>query len=237
MKTKLFILILSCLLFFGCAPQLTTQNATEIIKTAFQLGDADKVEVMGISKEADNVMLVKFNKNGLTLISKMRKYDKGWQLEEIQNETGAWLPVATFIAQADPSAKVKIGRAEVNTFATALADYLIDQGKFPIKGGAVTSASAVYEALCPFYAKSLPTSDPWGGQYFVYLGQEIDTAGYGFANSAIDDFLVVCRGQDKTADSWTYDPGHPAAGLTSDLDPNQDIISFNGTLIRGPGGK
>jgi len=237
MKTKLFILIFSCLLFFGCAPQLTTQNAAEIIKTAFQLGDADKVEVLGMSKESASVLLVKFNKNGVPMNGKMRKYDKGWLLEEVQNEAGAWLPASTFIAQADPAANMKVALADINTIATALADYVTDNAKFPFPGGAVTKGSALYDALCPYYAKSLATIDPWGGPYMVYIGKEIDSAEYGFSNSFDIDFLVVCRGQDKTADQWTYDPANPTAGLTSDLDPNKDIINFNGMIIRGPGGK
>ena len=95
MRIKALIFGMIIVFLLSCSPKLTTENAASIIKNTFQLSDKDKIEILGISKESKISMLVKFKINDIQLNSKMRKYDKGWQLEEIQNDLGMWIPASS----------------------------------------------------------------------------------------------------------------------------------------------
>jgi len=136
--------------------------------------------------------------------------------------------------QTDETIKVRIARLEISTIATVLMDYLTDRGKFLFKDmPSLYEGSDVYKALCPAYAKSLPTRDPWGEPYKVIYGKEVAKF-YGFKTAAEDDYLVISFGRDKKMEKWTYDPKRPEAGIYSGIDPDKDLVNFNGSFIRGP---
>jgi hypothetical protein len=234
---KIRILVGLSVLFFvvSCSPKLSRETAGEVVKTTFNLTEKDRVEVLGIAKETNDVMLVKFKINGTEVNSKMRKYDKGWQLDEVQNLLGGWVPTTTVKDQFDPIEKMKIAKAEIGLIAIVLVDYLVDHGKFSFKDFPfLNKDSDIYKALCPYYVESLPISDPWGRPYWVLCGKKIDGSLYGIPSGADDDFLIFSFGRDGEVENWIYDLKNGAAGLYEENDPDKDIVYFNGTFIRAP---
>ena len=239
---KIKILVGLSVLFFavGCGPKLNSENAGEVIKTTFNLTGKDVVEILGVSKDSNDVMLVKFRINGTEVNSKMRKYDKGWQLDEVQNRLGGWIPATTIKDQFDPTIKIRIVKNEIQIIGTALADYVTDRGKFSfVKTASIglpflTKDSDIYSALCSLYVESLPTVDPWGNPYCVLCGKNIDGSLYGIPKGADDDFLVFSVGRDGKMENWVYDPKNDRAGLYKGNDPDKDIVYLNGIFIRAP---
>lgn len=96
MKKKISVVLFSVMIIAACGTDISTDIAPEIIKKTFQLSDMDKVEILGIAEDSKDVRIVKFTVNKVPSSVKMRKYDKGWQLDEIQNELGLWSPVAPY---------------------------------------------------------------------------------------------------------------------------------------------
>jgi LemA protein len=82
---------------------LNTARASEAVKRAFSLTDQDKIEILGIAEDTKTTNLVKFSVNGKQATGKIRKYDQGWQLDDIQDELGSWLPVTSVIRQLEGS--------------------------------------------------------------------------------------------------------------------------------------
>jgi LemA protein len=95
MKTKSFIGLFVLLIIFGCSSKLSTGSAAKAIEQTFQLTDKDKVEILGIAEESKDIRLVKFKINDKQRAAKIRKYDQGWQLDEVQNELGLWIPITS----------------------------------------------------------------------------------------------------------------------------------------------
>lgn len=127
----------------------------------------------------------------------------------------------------------------VGTIASALADYVTDNGVLPEQNGTFDENSQFYRSLCPFYMKVLPVIDNWGHQYRVYCG-EAGNGKYGITGCASDDFIIVSLGQDGKEEKWKFDPSNPAAGLyeiESVDDFDKDLIMWNGSWIRAPWGR
>jgi hypothetical protein len=235
MKIRFFVGLTVLFFVVSCSPKLNMETAGEVVKTTFNLNEKDRVEVLGIAKETNDIMLVKFNINGTEVNSKMRKYDKGWQLDEVQNRLGGWIPTATVKDQFDPTEKVKIAATEIMIIATALVDYVTDHGEFNFERSPfIREDSDKYKALCPFYVESLPLSDPWGKSYWVLCGKDMDGSLYGIPAGTKDEFLIFSYGRDGIMEDWVYDPKNGAAGLYEGNDPDKDIVLFNGTFIRAP---
>lgn len=232
MKSRALVCMTIIILFNGCGSSLTHQEASEVIKTTFHLGESDKVEVIGIAKETDDILLVKFKLNNDEISSKMRRYDKGWQLDEIQNRLGGWMPISTVSSQFDPTLKVKIAVIEISTIAIGLTDYLIDHGKFPYEGN--ITAEDLKDALSPFYIRDLPTTDPWGRSYWVLCGKKLNGFAYGVSPEDDDNFLIYSKGSDGNSDKWSYDPSNEFGGLFDGHDSTRDLVNYNGQFIRAP---
>jgi len=231
---KIKILIWLYVLFFivNSSPQLSTEVARDLAKNVFKLTDKDTVEVLGISKESDEVMLVKYKINDVQLNTKIRKYDRGWQLEEIQNQNGVWLPASRIINLVEQGKKIALAKTEISSLARYLDEYILDNAVPPNQSGSYDENSPLYKALCPSHAKSIPIKDPWGNNYLIFCGTKVN-GHYGLSGSATADYLIISLGQDGKEDVWIYDPKNPESGSYLDQDPNNDIINFNGIFIRG----
>jgi hypothetical protein len=134
MKIRIFLLLLFCGILIYCSPKLDNQKALEVVKAAFQLSETDKAEVQGISQESNKLMLVKFKINEIQINSKMRRYDKGWQLDEIQDDTGMWLPASNI---ASVYYQFGVGKKYFFSQATELIKQsfqFIDNSQFDILG-------------------------------------------------------------------------------------------------------
>src|SRR4030042_4840703 len=99
MKLRLIPFLFFLIISFSCSPKIDDLQAVNLIRQTFQLADSDQVTVSGISPEAKGLMLIKFEINGDPLTSRARKYDKGWQLEEVKNDLGMWIPVEVVAKQ------------------------------------------------------------------------------------------------------------------------------------------
>lgn len=233
---KLLILIGICLIFLCCGPKFDEIQATDIIKQSFELTEEDSLEILGISMESKEVALVKFKLNDVQISSKMRKYDKGWQLDEIQNDFGMWVPAENLTKLFSQSEKIKIAMIDITVISTAIVDYVTDNGIAPKQDDIYDEDSEFYMGLSPFYVKELPVKDPWGNNYRVYCR----TAGngkYGITDCGNDDFVVVSYGRDGEEEIWEFDAMNPEGGIfvvnTAD-DYDRDLVMWNGSWIRAP---
>lgn len=236
MKNKIFILGLVCLFFFSCTSKFDDAQASSVIKVSFELSDEDALEIIGISMESKELALVKFKLNDVQLSSKMRKYDKGWQLDEIQNDFGMWIPAENLTGMFSHSEKQKIAMLEITTIAAYLMDYTVSYGRSPEHTGPYNETSSLYKDLCPAFAESLPIKDPWGNNYLVYSGSSSEgILGMHFAAGTSDEFIVMSLGRDGKMDSWSFDDaGASFYEITSADDYNNDLVSWNGQFVRSP---
>jgi general secretion pathway protein G len=131
-------------------------------------------------------------------------------------------------------AKVRGTQKDINTIATTLADYITDRAIPPDNAGAIQDA--VKQALSPMYIKVLPMTDQWGNNFMVYTGVAVD-GNYGMTASVADDYLVCSYGRGSVIEGWTYNAALPEGGLyaiTTTADFERDLVSVNGSFIRGP---
>lgn len=130
-------------------------------------------------------------------------------------------------------AKVRGTQKDISTIATAIAGYITEKAVPPVANGEIDDT--IRTALSPLSLKVLPHSDQWGNPFMIYTGNNVTQ--YGITSPALDDFLVISYGSDKTLEGWTYLPSLPDSGLysiTAPSDFTKDIINLNGSFIRGP---
>lgn len=236
MKFKILGISLLILLFMNCGQKFDAVQAEDVIKKTLELSEKDILEIVGISKESKEVVLVKFKLNEIQISSKMRKYDTGGQLEEVQNEVGMWIPAETLSKSYGQKENLKATMKSIGMISGAIADYVVDNGIAPSQEGFIIENSSFYNALCPFYIKSLPIMDSWGNKFMVYCGETVN-GHYGISEAKSDDFLVVSYGRDGKQELWEINLDDTKAGLYAidDIDDyNKDIVSWNGAWIRGP---
>jgi len=236
MRTKILALGFIFLFLYGCAQKFDEIQAKAIIEKSFELTGKDSVEILGISMEEKDIAIVKFNLNEVQISSKMRKYDTGWQLDEIQNELGMWIPAENLTKFFSQPEKQKIAMLDITVISTGIADFVIDNGITPKQEGIYSEDSDFYIALSPFYLKELPIKDPWGNNYRVYCSSAGNGI-YGISGCVSDDFIVVSYGRDGEKETWEFDAASPEAGIfivrdSDDFD--KDIVMWNGSWIRAP---
>jgi general secretion pathway protein G len=131
-------------------------------------------------------------------------------------------------------AKVRGTQKDISTMATTIADYVTDKATPPANSGDISTT--LKSALSPMYIKVLPTKDQWGTNFKVYTGTAVD-GNYGLSGSVADDFLVSSYGRGGALESFTYTAATPEAGLytiSTAADFEKDLVSLNGSFIRGP---
>ena len=124
---------------------------------------------------------------------------------------------------------------DIKYLSGLLEDFLSEGNAFPVQRGPFNPTAAIYKALAPKHAESLPVMDKWGKPYQVYLGEAVNGV-YGFKDRGPEDFLVASFGKDGRADAWRYDPSDPEGGFYPYHSPDGDldIVLFDGEVIRGP---
>ena len=135
-------------------------------------------------------------------------------------------------------AKQKGTMKDINSIATAMTDFITDQGTAPLHDGVIVAGDQLYTDLSGFYLKVLPVNDQWGSPFLVY-GQSAAVMGttYGITESADDEFIVASYGRDKVDTAFTFNAMDPATvyftitGLTSF---NQDLVNWSGSWIHAP---
>jgi type II secretion system protein G len=134
-------------------------------------------------------------------------------------------------------AKQKGTMKDINSIATAITDYVTDNGTSPSgQNGALAAGTTFYTSLSGFYLKVLPVNDQWGTTFYIYDGTSAD-GHYGATNDGSDDFLIVSYGRNKTADVVTFDPTDPTTAyftITGMASFNQDLVNWSGSWIHVP---
>lgn len=198
---KSLILVGICLIFLNCGPKFNDVAATAVIQEAFELTEDDVLDMLGISMESKDVALVKFKLNDVQISSKMRQYDKGWQLDEIQNDFGMWVPAEKSINEF----KRQKTKEEIESLGKALTKLIQDNKGFQ-------ESSKKMEILMPSYLNSIPTHDKWGIEYRIKVKKsdpipingKIDLLELG-----VDEYFILSAGPDKKFYSeddivWNY---------------------------------
>jgi type II secretion system protein G len=134
-------------------------------------------------------------------------------------------------------AKQKGTMKDINSIATAITDYITDNGTAPIHSGSLTGGDQLYTDLSGFYLKVLPQNDQWGTAFEIDCGTAAEGVYSGVTNTGVDDFVVASYGRNKGQDAIAFDPLDPATayfpitGMTSfDL----DLVNWSGSWIHAP---
>ena len=136
-------------------------------------------------------------------------------------------------------AKQKGTMKDINSIATAMVDFITDNGTAPVHDGTLVAGDQLYLDLSGFYLKVLPTNDQWGSPFLVY-GQSaaVMGSGYGITESADDEFIITSWGRDKAdGPTFTFDPLDPALSyfpITGLISFNQDLVNWSGSWIHAP---
>jgi type II secretion system protein G len=136
-------------------------------------------------------------------------------------------------------AKQKGTMKDINSIATAITDYITDNGTAPgPQSGALVGGSAIYTSLSGFYLKVLPQNDQWGTAFQIYTGTAADSCGYtNVTNNASDDFVVASWGRDKGVTAFPFDPMQPTSAyfdITGMVSFNEDLVNWDGSWIHAP---
>jgi type II secretion system protein G len=143
-----------------------------------------------------------------------------------------------------PSAITSIQKArqketmkQIASLATAVTDYVTDNGITPTQDGNYDATAEFYDALSPLYIKVLPINDQWGNNFMAYCGTSCD-GNYGISGAAGDDFVIASYGRGGELETdFTFDVNDPEAGMYAVSQAahfNRDLVMWNGSWIRAP---
>ena len=134
-------------------------------------------------------------------------------------------------------AKQKGTMKDMNSLASAITDYITDNGIAPsAEGGSITGDTDFIQALQPFYMKVIPVFDQWRNPLSVWTG----SADPGYTNiscTALDDFVIASVGRNGIQDDFNYDPTSPESSyfrITGMSSFNQDLVIWNGSWVHAP---
>ncbi|MFZ2054387.1 MAG: prepilin-type N-terminal cleavage/methylation domain-containing protein [Candidatus Aminicenantales bacterium] len=137
-------------------------------------------------------------------------------------------------------AKQKGTMKDINSIATALVDFVTDNGTAPVHSGALQASDSLYTDLGGFYLKVLPQNDQWGTPFYIYTQDSCDGMYSNVTNCGADDFLVMSYGRDKLEggpDTGNFDPTNPTTAyfpITGMVSFNNDLVNWSGSWILAP---
>ncbi|MFW6140078.1 MAG: type II secretion system protein [Acidobacteriota bacterium] len=129
---------------------------------------------------------------------------------------------------------------DVNTIATAIMDFVTDNGTVPdsIPDGEVDQD---FQQAMSFYIRNMPQEDQWGNPLRAWAGEP---DGYDILGTdeevGTDDFTVASYGRDGTISDIAWDSEQPETAyftVSSMDDFNIDIVNFSGTWVSVPGAR
>jgi len=135
-------------------------------------------------------------------------------------------------------AKQKGTMKDINSIATAITDFITDNGTAPTDpGGPLSAGQAIYQQLSGFYLKVLPQNDQWGTPFQVWCGTGAEGVYSGVVSCGYDDFVVASLGRNKGPDAITFDPQFPTTAyfaITAMTSFNGDLVNWDGSWIHAP---
>jgi len=200
MKIKILNIGFICLFLFCCGKKLNENKAADVIQESYGINEGETLEILGISMESRDVALVKIMLNKVQILSRMRIYDTGWQLDEIQNEFGIWMPGESVINKY----KEQKTKEEIESLGNAITKLIRDNL-------GIRSPKRL-EILVPSYLNSVPLYDKWGNEYRIKF---INSEPIPISNNVelfmigVDEYFILSAGSDKrfyTEDDiiWSY---------------------------------
>ena len=135
-------------------------------------------------------------------------------------------------------AKQKGTMKDINSIATAITDFITDNGTAPAGvTGPLQTSSPLYTALSGFYLKVLPQNDQWGTPFSVWTGTAADSSYTGCTGNGVDDFVVASLGRDKGITAIAFNPLQPSTAyfdITGMASFNQDLVNWSGSWVHVP---
>ena len=135
-------------------------------------------------------------------------------------------------------AKQKGTMKDMNSLASAITDYITDNGIAPsANGGSISGDTNFIQALQPFYMKVIPVFDQWRNSLSVWTGSGQNPGYTNISCSALDDFVIVSVGRDGEQDDFNYDPTSPESSyfrITGMDSFNEDLVIWNGSWVHAP---
>jgi type II secretion system protein G len=136
-------------------------------------------------------------------------------------------------------AKQKGTMKDINSIATAIVDYVTDNGTAPVSApdGQLVSGDQFFVDLSGFYLKVLPQNDQWGTPFEVWSGIEANGAYTGVTDCGADDFVVAAYGRDRTKTDIAFDSLNPTTAyfaITGMTSFNNDLVNWSGSWIHVP---
>ena len=214
---------------FGLAIMYSESHKNKVgvlcLNIAENLLDKEKIDVAsGFESIARECLGDKFEKEGQGYLKKLKK-----KVREIKPSKSS---------KVLERERLKQTREDMVKIATAIADYITDNGKVPAQNGIYSKNSGFYNSLSPLYIKNLPISDLWGNNYRVYCGEDCNGIYGGIAGCSSDDFIIVSYGRDGKEEDWEFDSSkHREAGfyvIKAFGDYDKDLVIWNDSWIRAP---
>jgi type II secretion system protein G len=137
-------------------------------------------------------------------------------------------------------AKQKGTMKDINSLATAVTDYITDNGIAPSAQNTYgTIQTQTASVLSTIYLKVVPQNDQWNTPFQMECGGSNTSVG-GYTNvscAGADDFVIASFGRNRAVDTFTFDPLSPATAYfqISTMDSyNQDLVNWNGSWVHAP---
>jgi type II secretion system protein G len=135
-------------------------------------------------------------------------------------------------------AKQKGTMKDINSIATAITDYVTDNGIAPTGvSGPLTTGSPLYTVVSGFYLKVLPMYDQWGTPFNIWCGTAADGVYNNVTDVADDDFVISSYGRKGQPSTIIFDPSDPGTvyfPMSGMVSFEEDLVSWNGSWIHCP---
>jgi type II secretion system protein G len=148
---------------------------------------------------------------------------------------------ALFIPQimnAVQKSKQKSTLKDINSIATALTDFVTDNGTAPTGvSGPIVAGGPLYSVVSGFYLKVLPMNDVWGTPFNIWCGAAAEGQYNSVTGCSFDDFLISSFARDKVKTAISFDPTQPSTAyfdITGMTSFNEDLVNWSGSWIHVP---
>lgn len=253
MKTKNLIVFFFCIALAGCSQKLDNKIAAEVIRNSFSITDSNRISIVGISNESAQTDIVIFRiKSGVDMSviessAKLRKFDKGWNFEGLQNKLGMYINPGDFIKEYSELEITKLKNLEATKATMKTMEFIAKGIEQYIKANGQAPncfwVKDLHPILVPKYSQEFPEEDSWGSRFYYYSGANGDLYLNWIKNGTnrkVDkaDYLLVSQGPNKDLRLWEFDPELPNAGIlfVKDLEEISKInlVLFNGKWVLAP---
>lgn len=135
-------------------------------------------------------------------------------------------------------AKQKGTMKDINSLATAITDYITDNGVAPTAQTWGTLQPDTATALSTIYLKVVPQNDQWNYPFQIQCGGTGAISGYtGVTMTGVDDFVIASYGRNRAQNAFTFVPTSPVTAffqISTMESYNEDLVNWNGSWVHAP---